>query len=49
MSVRVKATVFLPEMFGTVVDMPQPDVMIVQTSHGYFTIHHTDVAEYFYL
>ncbi len=48
MSVRTFATVTLPEMFGTVVDMPTPDVLIIQTKNGYFTVHAIEIREYFY-
>jgi hypothetical protein len=47
MDVIVNATPFRPEMFGEVVDMPTPQVMIVKTSQGYFTIHADEVREYF--
>lgn len=47
MSVRIKATTFLPEMFGTVVDMPTPKIYIVQTRNGFFTVHDSEVIEFF--
>ncbi len=48
MSVRTLATVCLPEMFGTVVDMPTPELLIIATASGYFTVHADEVREYFY-
>lgn len=48
MSVRTFATVTLPEMFGTVVDMPTPDILVIETKNGFFTIHAGEVREYFY-
>jgi hypothetical protein len=48
MSVRTFATVTLPEMFGTVVDMPTPTVYVVMTSKGAFTFHADEIREIFY-
>jgi hypothetical protein len=48
MSVRIKATVMLPEMFGNVVDMPTPEILIIENKNGFFTVHADEVVEYFY-
>ncbi len=48
MSVRTLPTVMLPEMIGTVVDMPTPNVYVIQTSKGFFTVHDTEIKEFFY-
>lgn len=47
MSVRIKATAFLPEMFGLVVGMPKPDLYLVENRHGVFTIHDEEIIEFF--
>lgn len=47
MSVRVKATVLFPELFGNVVDMPTPTVYIIDTRYGFLTIHDDEIAEFF--
>ncbi len=48
MSVMVKATAIRPELFGVVVDLPRPNLLIVETSRGAFTVHDDEVKEYFY-
>lgn len=48
MSVRTFATVTLPEMFGTIVDMPTPNLYVVMTSKGAFTFHDSEIREFFY-
>jgi hypothetical protein len=49
MSVRIAVTPFLPEMIGTVVDMPNPDVYVIETKNGFFTIHDSEIVEFFYV
>lgn len=49
MSVRIKATPFLPEMFGEIVDMPTPMVYVIHNAkNGFVTVHDVEIVEFFY-
>ncbi len=48
MSVRTFPTIFLPEMFGIVIDMPTPDLYVVKTSKGEYSFHADEIREIFY-
>ena len=50
MSVRIKASGNLPEMFGTIVGFASPNdptVLLIENHKGTFTIHDDEVIEFF--
>ncbi len=50
MSVRIKATTRLPEMFGTIVgfaSLRNPEILIIENQYGKFTVHDSEIVEFF--